>query len=117
MRRSTGSSWASTTELTELFETARARGETDGVSYTIAVEMREIYNEQIRDLLRRTDKDATWNGVTEQPRFHERRPTTSSEGTDDSDVEVTRVTARDARARARDNGRGNREEGPAARLR
>ena len=82
--------------LTELFETARARGETDGVSYTIAVEMREIYNEQVRDLLRRTDKDATWNGVTEQPRFHERRPTTSSEGTDDSDVEVTRVTARDA---------------------
>ena len=50
----------------------------------------------MRDLLRRTDKDATWNGVTEQPRFHERRPTTSSEGTDDSDVEVTRVTARDA---------------------
>ena len=82
--------------LTELFETARARGETDGVAYTIAVEMREIYNEQVRDLLRRTDKDATWNGVTEQPRFHERRPTTSSEGTDDSDVEVTRVTARDA---------------------
>ena len=57
--------------LSELFETAKARGETEGVEYTIAVEMREIYNEQVRDLLRRTDKDATWNGVAEQPRFNE----------------------------------------------
>ena len=78
--------------LSELFETAKARGETEGVEYTIAVEMREIYNEQVRDLLRRTDKDATWNGVAEQPRFNEARPGVN----DDADVEVTRVTARDA---------------------
>jgi hypothetical protein len=68
--------------LSELFETAKARGETEGVEYTIAVEMREIYNEQVRDLLRRTDKDATWNGVAEQPRFNETRPGVN----DDADV-------------------------------
>ena len=90
--------------LTELRD---CQSEGDGRGFVHdRVEMREIYNEQTRDLLRRSIRTPPGTGLSAQV---ERRPTTSSEGTttrrrgDEGDGE--------GRARARDNGRGNREEG------
>ena len=49
--------------LAELFETAEARGAADGTTFAISVEMREIYNEQVRDLLNPAEKESSWKGA------------------------------------------------------
>jgi kinesin family protein C2/C3 len=52
-----------TRALAELFESAASRAAAGGMGFTISVEMREIYNEQVRDLLNPAEKEETWNGV------------------------------------------------------
>ena len=58
-----------TRALTELFESAASRAQDGAAAFTISVEMREIYNEQVRDLLNMSEKEDTWNGVAMRPRF------------------------------------------------
>ena len=93
--------------LTELFETAEARKNADGTLFRISVEMREIYNEQVRDLLRPAREDASWKGGSSGSRnLHSGGASARSSGgpgtttgasdASDADDEVARVDARDA---------------------
>lgn len=98
--------------LAELFETAEARGAADGTTFAISVEMREIYNEQVRDLLNPAEKESSWKGGSsgarlaserdaragdgerDRERFGNRRQSAAAE--EDDAPTVTRVEARDA---------------------
>ena len=92
------SAGVNTRALQELFESVESRAAADGAAFTISVEMREIYNEQVRDLLNPEEKEETWNGV--KAHTSSLRPTTAREksgsGDDDGSTTVTRVVAHDA---------------------
>eukprot|EP00227_Mantoniella_beaufortii_P010987 CAMPEP_0197583194 /NCGR_PEP_ID=MMETSP1326-20131121/6188_1 /TAXON_ID=1155430 /ORGANISM="Genus nov. species nov., Strain RCC2288" /LENGTH=828 /DNA_ID=CAMNT_0043147379 /DNA_START=88 /DNA_END=2570 /DNA_ORIENTATION=+ len=89
-----------TRALTELFESAASRASAnDGAaSFTISVEMREIYNEHVRDLLNMTEKEDTWNGVAMTPRFDKAAAATG--GSSSSSVRPGSSSARPGTASA-----------------
>jgi len=77
--------------LRELFALAASKSASDGVECVVSVEMREIYNERVRDLLNPAEKEDSWDGVgsTNKSRL-DRAPG------DEIEEAVTRVDARDA---------------------
>ena len=91
--------------LAELFEAAEARREDaeggleDAAVFTIAVEMREIYNERVRDLLvPLPEKEEIWRGGAAGERMLDAsaKPARNAEEEDECVASVTRVVVRDA---------------------
>ena len=91
--------------LAELFEAAEARREgaegglEDAAVFTIAVEMREIYNERVRDLLvPLPEKEEVWRGGAAGERMLDAsaKPARNAEEEDECVASVTRVVVRDA---------------------
>jgi kinesin family protein C2/C3 len=93
--------------LTELFEAAEARREgtegglEDAAVFTIVVEMREIYNERVRDLLvPLPEKEEVWRGGAAGERMLDAKdsakPARNAEEEDECVASVTRVVVRDA---------------------
>jgi len=91
--------------LAELFEAAEARREDaeggleDAAVFTIAVEMREIYNERVRDLLvPLPEKEEVWRGGAAGERMLDAsaKPARNAEEEDECVASVTRVVVRDA---------------------
>jgi kinesin family protein C2/C3 len=93
--------------LVELFEAAEARKEgalllEEAAVFTIGVEMREIYNERVRDLLVPAEKEDAWKGGAtgaRMPDVSARRAASaksSQKAEEEDEFSATRVTVRDA---------------------
>ena len=93
--------------LVELFDAAEARKEgalllEEAAVFTIGVEMREIYNERVRDLLVPVEKEDAWKGGAtgaRMPDVSARRAASaksSQKAEEEDEFSATRVTVRDA---------------------
>ena len=93
--------------LVELFEAAEARKEgalelEEAAVFTIGVEMREIYNERVRDLLVPAEKEDAWKGGATGARMpdvsarHDASAKSSHKAEEEDEFSATRVTVRDA---------------------
>jgi kinesin family protein C2/C3 len=85
--------------LAELFETVDARGvgvSPDANAFAISVEMREIYNERVRDLLVPVEKEDAWKGGASGARMLDASSKTAHKAEEDDEFSATRVIVRDA---------------------
>jgi kinesin family protein C2/C3 len=92
--------------LLELFDLVEAHSYGDATTshetnktpqqFTIGVEMREIYNERVRDLLVPDTKDASWKGGASGARMeNSRSPKTATKAEEEDEFAATRVVVRD----------------------